>query len=55
LNWRLVAIPASVVPFIILIFTAHVSPQDVLAVGLVPFLAAAGAAIAKMLLQALRF
>jgi uncharacterized protein (TIRG00374 family) len=44
-----------VVPFIILIFTAHVSPQDVVAVGLVPFLAAAGAAIAKMLLQALRF
>jgi uncharacterized protein (TIRG00374 family) len=55
LNWRLVAIPASVVPFIILITTAHVSPQDVLAVGLLPFLAAAAAAIMKMLLQALRF
>jgi glycosyltransferase 2 family protein len=55
LNWRLVAIPASVVPFIILIFTADVSPQDVLAVGLVPFLAAVAAAIIKMLLQALRF
>lgn len=55
MNWRLVAIPASVVPFIILIFTAHVSPQDVLAIGLVPFLAAAAAAIIKMMLQALRF
>jgi glycosyltransferase 2 family protein len=55
LNWRLVAIPASVVPFIILIMTADVSPQDVFAVGLVPFLAAAAAAIIKMLLQALRF
>jgi uncharacterized protein (TIRG00374 family) len=55
LNWRLIAIPASVVPFIILIMTADVSPQDVLAVGLVPFLAAAAAAIIKMLLQALRF
>jgi uncharacterized protein (TIRG00374 family) len=55
LNWRLVAIPASVVPFIILIITANVSPQDVLALGLVPFLAAAAAAIIKMLLQALRF
>jgi uncharacterized protein (TIRG00374 family) len=55
LNWRLVAIPASVVPFIILIITAHVSPQDVLAIGLVPFLAAAAAAIMKMMLQALRF
>ncbi|MDQ3848112.1 MAG: flippase-like domain-containing protein [Thermoproteota archaeon] len=55
MNWRLVAIPASVVPFIILIITAHVSPQDILSVGLVPFLAAAAAAIMKMLLQALRF
>jgi uncharacterized protein (TIRG00374 family) len=55
LNWRLVAIPASVVPFIILIFTANVSPQDILAVGLVPFLVSAAAAIGKMLLQALRF
>jgi glycosyltransferase 2 family protein len=44
-----------VVPFIILIITAHVSPQDVLAIGLVPFLAAAAAAIMKMMLQALRF
>ena len=55
MNWRLVAIPASVVPFIILIITANVSPQDILAVGFVPFLAAAAAAIIKMLLQALRF
>ncbi len=55
MNWRLVAIPASVVPFIILMITTNVSPQDVLAVGLVPFLAAAAAAITKMLLQALRF
>ncbi len=55
MNWRLVAIPASVVPFIILFITAKISPQDVLAVGFVPFLAAAAAAIIKMLLQALRF
>ena len=55
MNWRLVAIPASVVPFIILIISAHVSPQDVLAIGLVPFLAASAAAIMKMMLQALRF
>ncbi len=55
MNWRLVAIPASVVPFIILFITAKISPQDVLAVGFVPFLAAAAAALIKMLLQALRF
>jgi uncharacterized protein (TIRG00374 family) len=44
-----------VVPFIILIITANVSPQDVLAIGLVPFVAASAAAITKMMLQALRF
>ena len=43
------------VPFIILIITANVSPQDVLAIGLVPFVAASAAAITKMMLQALRF
>ena len=55
MNWRLVAIPASVVPFIILIVTAHVSPQNIFAMGLVPFVAASAAAITKMMLQALRF
>ena len=55
MNWRLVAIPASVVPFIILIITAKVSPQAVLAIGFVPFIAASAAAIAKMMLQGLRF
>jgi uncharacterized protein (TIRG00374 family) len=55
LNWRLVAIPASIVPFIILIITAHLSPQDVFAIGLFPFLAASAAAIMKMMLQAVRF
>jgi glycosyltransferase 2 family protein len=44
-----------VVPFIILIITANVSPQDVLAIGLVPFVVASAAAITKMMLQALRF
>ena len=43
------------VPFIILIITAHLSPQDVFAIGLFPFLAASAAAIMKMMLQAVRF
>lgn len=55
MNWRLVAIPASVVPFIILFLTTNVSPQDVFKVGLVPFIASAAAAVVKMLLQAVRF
>lgn len=55
MNWRLVAIPASVVPFIILFLTTNVSPQDVFAVGLVPFAASAAAAITRIMLQAYRF
>jgi hypothetical protein len=55
LNWRLIAIPVSVVPFIILFITANVSPQDIFAVGLIPFVASAAAEIARFMLQAARF
>jgi hypothetical protein len=55
LNWRLLAIPVSIVPFIILFATTKVSPQDVFAVGLVPFAASAAAEIARFMLQAARF
>lgn len=55
MNWRLVAIPVSVVPFIILFLTANVSPQDIFAVGLLPFVGSAAAEIARFMLQAARF
>ena len=43
------------VPFIILFLTTKVSPQDVFAVGFLPFAASVAAAIAKIMLQAYRF
>ena len=55
MNWRLVAIPASVVPFLILFLTTNVSPQDVFAVGLFPFIASVAAGLTKIMLQAYRF
>lgn len=55
MNWRILAIPISVVPFVILFVTTNVSPQDVFAVGLVPFAASAAAAVARVMLQAYRF
>jgi len=55
LNWRILAIPISIVPFVILFVTTNVSPQDVFAVGLVPFVASAAAAVARVMLQAYRF
>ena len=42
-------------PFIILFLTTKVSPQDVFAVGFVPFAASAAAEITRFMLQAARF
>lgn len=42
-------------PFLILFLTTKVSPQDVFAVGLLPFIASAAAGLSKIMLQALRF
>lgn len=55
LNWRILALPASIVPFIIMFLTTKVSPQDIFAVGLVPFVASAIAAVSRIMLQAYRF
>ncbi|HXV45546.1 MAG TPA: lysylphosphatidylglycerol synthase transmembrane domain-containing protein [Nitrososphaera sp.] len=43
------------VPFIILFVTSEVSPQDIFAVGLIPFVAAAAAEITRFMIQATRF
>jgi uncharacterized membrane protein YbhN (UPF0104 family) len=56
LNWRLLAIPASIVPLLIMVFVTHVSPNDIFAVGLLPFvLSSASAVMGKLVLQAFRF
>ncbi len=55
MNWRILAVPASIVPFVIIFVTTNVSPQDIFAVGLVPFVAAAIAAVTRITLQAYRF
>jgi glycosyltransferase 2 family protein len=55
LNWRLIAIPASIVPFLIMFIFTPVSLNDVFAVGLIPFIFSAGSMIVKIMLQAYRF
>lgn len=55
MNWRLLAIPASIVPFLIMFIFTPVSPNDVFAVGLVPFIISAASVIVKIMLQAYRF
>jgi hypothetical protein len=55
LNWRLIAIPVSVVLIIFEFVYFRVSPQDIFAVGLIPFVAAAAAEIIRFMIQAVRF
>ena len=55
MNWRLVAIPASIVPLLIMLIFTRISPNDLFAVGLFPFLISVASAMGKVMLQALRF
>ena len=55
MNWRLVAIPASIVPLLIMLIFTRISPNDLFAVGLFPFLISVASVMGKVMLQALRF
>lgn len=55
MNWRLLAIPASVVPLLLMFLFTHVSPSDIFAVGLVPFMISVASVMGKIMLQAFRF
>lgn len=55
MNWRLLAIPASIVPLLIMIFSTHVSPANIFAVGIIPFVMSSASVIGRIMLQAFRF
>ncbi|MGA8485242.1 MAG: lysylphosphatidylglycerol synthase transmembrane domain-containing protein [Nitrososphaeraceae archaeon] len=55
MKWRIVAIAASIVPFLILFILTPVSPEDVFSVGVIPFICSVGAVMVRILLQAYRF
>jgi hypothetical protein len=55
LNWKLLAIPASVVPLLIMFLFTKVSFSDIFAVGLIPFMASIASVMGKIMLQAFRF
>ena len=55
MNWRLLAIPASIVPLILMVFFTHITVNDLLSVGVIPFILSSAAVIGKVLLQAYRF
>lgn len=55
MKWRIVAIIASLVPLILIGLLLDVGPEDVLAVGIVPFVLSSIAAATKLAIQGVRF
>jgi len=55
MNWRIVAIPASMIPILIIAIQFEIKPEDVFAIGILPFLAAVGAMMIKLVLQGVKF
>jgi len=55
MNWKLLAIPVSIVPFILIAFTFNIKLEELFAVGLIPFMGAALAIVGKLLMQGLKF
>lgn len=55
MKWRIIAIVASLVPLVIIALLLDVGPADIIAVGIIPFALAGAAAVAKLLVQGVRF
>ena len=55
MNWRLLAIPASIVPLILMVLFTHITVNDLFSVGIFPFILSCTAVLGKVLLQAYRF
>ena len=55
MNWRLLAIPASIIPLLIMFLFTHLSPAQIFAVGLVPFMISTASVMGRVILQAFRF
>lgn len=55
MRWRLAVIPATLVPILVIAVQFEIEPADVAAIGLLPFLGAVAAMMAKLGLQGLKF
>jgi len=40
MNWRLVAIPVTLIPIILIAIQFDIQPEDILAIGVLPFVGA---------------
>ena len=55
MNWRIIAIPASMIPIVIIIIQFDIKLEDVFAVGAIPFTLAVFAMMIKLGLQGAKF
>ena len=55
MNWRIIAIPATLIPIFIIAIQFDIKFEDVLAIGLLPFVAAVIAMMIKLGLQGIKF
>lgn len=55
MNWRIIAIPATLIPIFIIAIQFDIKVEDVLAIGFVPFIAAIIAMMIKLGLQGIKF
>jgi hypothetical protein len=55
MNWKLLAIPVSIIPFILIALTFDIKLEELFAVGFIPFVGAALAIVGKLLMQGLKF
>ncbi len=55
MNWRIIAIPVTMIPIIVIAIQFDVKVEDVLAIGAIPFLGAVAAISVKLGLQGIKF
>ena len=55
MNWRLVAIPVTLIPIILIAIQFDIQPEDILANGVFPFVGAIIAMMIKLVLQGVKF
>ncbi len=55
MNWRIIAIPASIIPIIIIVIQFDIKAEDIFAIGPIPFVAAVAAMMVKLGLQGIKF
>lgn len=55
MNWRIIAIPATLIPIFIIAIQFDIKIEDVLAIGLVPFVVAVIAMMIKLGIQGIKF